>query len=301
MAGDEIETIRAQLTAMRDVLPTELPELRAWYDGFSAAVPLPDGMIVETTEAGGVPALRLKGSNAVAGRTILYFHGGGYVIGSPASHRHLAAALAEAAAATVIALDYRLAPEHPFPAAVDDALAAYGWLLDHGQDPAKLVVAGDSAGGGLTVATLVAARDKGLKLAAAGVLISPWLDLAHTGPTLDTADAAGRDPLISRDGLTDMAVQYLAGRDAAATPLASPLYADLTGLPPLLIQVGGDEVLLDDSTRIDARARAQGVASTLEVWDEMVHVWHFFGMQLTAARDAIGKIGDFVRDKTKVA
>jgi acetyl esterase/lipase len=295
MAGDEMQNIRAMLAAMREAGQPSLPELRTLYDGLFAPLPLPGTVALETIEAGGVPAERLSGSAAAPGRTILYLHGGGYVIGSPRSHRHLTATLVDAAGATLIVPDYRLAPEHPYPAALDDALAAYESLLENGQDPDLLVVAGDSAGGGLTLATLIAARDKGLDLPAAAALISPWVDLAATGASLETARE--RDPIVQKDGLLDWAGLYLAGRDAA-TPLASPLYADLAGLPPLLIQVGTEEVLLDDAIRLDERARAQGVATSLEIWDDMIHVWHFFHPQLEEGRQAIGKLGQFVRDRT---
>ncbi len=232
-----------------------MPELRARYDGISAMFPLPDGITVEAIDAGGVPAERLSNASTVAGRTILYLHGGGYSIGSPASHRHVAAAIVEAAGATLVVPAYRLAPEHRYPSAIHDALAAYNWLLEQGQDPNQLIIAGDSAGGGLALATMVSARNQGIKLPAAAVLISPWVDLAGTGGTLETLQA--RDPIVQKAGLLDMAGYYLGERDPR-TPLASPLYADLTGLPPLLIQVGTDEVLLDDSLRLNHRGARAG-------------------------------------------
>jgi acetyl esterase/lipase len=275
--------------------PLDLAALRKAYDGGTPIFPVPAGITVEAVAVGGVPAERVSGAAAVPGRTVLYLHGGGYAIGSPVIYRHLAGAIVEAAQATLIVLDYRLAPEHPFPAALDDALAAYAGLLKEGQDPAQLVVAGDSAGGGLTVATLVGARDQGLAMPAAAVLISPWTDLAHTGASIDAL--AGRDPSMEKSMLLDMAKWYLGERDLK-TPLASPLYADLTGLPPLLTQVGAIEMLLDDSVRLDQRARAQGVESVLEVWEEMVHSWHFYYPHLQEGREAIAKLGAFIRSKT---
>jgi epsilon-lactone hydrolase len=293
MGSQDIKTVRMLLAAVRGQDQPPLAELRARYDGISAMFSLPDGVTVEKIDAGGVPAERLSGSSSLAGRTMLYLHGGGYAIGSPVSHRHVAGALVEAAEATLVVPDYRLAPEHKYPCAIHDSLAAYSWLLEGGQDPKQLVIAGDSAGGGLALATMISVRNQGLPLPAAAVLISPWVDLAGTGGTLDTLQA--RDPVVQKAGLFDMATYYLGERDPR-TPLASPLYADLSGLPPLLIQVGTEEVLLDDSLRLNHRAREQGVRTTLEVWDEMIHVWHFFYPQLQEGREAIGHIGDYVRE-----
>jgi phosphinothricin tripeptide acetyl hydrolase len=191
--------------------------------------------------------------------------------------------------------DYRLAPEHPFPAAVDDAVAAYRWLLDRGQTPERMVLAGDSAGGGLTVATLLALRDRGLPLPAAGVCISPWVDLTLSGASYDAK--AATDPIVTRDGVTEMARAYL-GQTEARTPLASPLFADLSGLPPLLIQVGSEEVLLDDSVALAKRAKTAGVDATLEIWPSMIHVWHWFLPMLDEAQAAIDVIGAFVQART---
>jgi monoterpene epsilon-lactone hydrolase len=293
MGSQDIKSVRMLLAAIRSKDQPPLAELRIRYDGISKMFALPEGMLVENIQAGDVPAERLRGRNTVPGRTVLYLHGGGYAIGSPVSHRHVAAALVEAADATLVVPDYRLAPEHRYPAALHDALAAYTWLLEHGQDPAQLIVAGDSAGGGLALALMISARNQGIRLPAAGVLISPWVDLAGTGETLETLQA--RDPVVQRAGLIDMARHYLGDRDPR-TPLASPLYADLTGLPPLLIQVGSEEVLLDDSLRLHHKAREQGVMTTLEVWDEMIHVWHFFHPQLQEGRDAIRRVGQYISD-----
>jgi epsilon-lactone hydrolase len=290
MASRDIDAIRAMLAA----LPTEdvpMDELRRRYDAFSTVLLPPASVSIEPAELGGVKGEWITPAQPVAGRTMLYLHGGGYVIGSPTSHRHLAGAIAEAVAAPLFVADYRMAPDHPFPAAVEDALAAYEALLERGQDPAQLIVAGDSAGGGLTLATLLAARDRRLPLPAAAVLISPWTDLGLSGETMTTLRT--RDPILHKKRLVEMAGLYLDGKDPL-TPLASPLYADLAGLPPLLIQVGSEELLLDDSRRLAARAADQGVAAELEIWDEMIHVWHFFYPQLQEGREAIAKIGAFV-------
>jgi phosphinothricin tripeptide acetyl hydrolase len=226
---------------------------------------------------------------------VLYLHGGGYVIGSPPSHRHLAAAIAGAAAANALLLDYRLAPEHPYPAAVEDATAAYRWLLARGIAPGSVVIAGDSAGGGLTVATLLALREARVPLPAAGVCISPWVDLTCSGGSYVTKAAA--DPIVGRAGVEQMARAYL-GSTAPREPLASPLFADLRGLPPLLIHVGSEEVLLDDSVQLAERARAAGVDTTLEVYERMIHVWHWFLPMLDEAQTAVEAIGRFARRHT---
>ncbi|MGH7398349.1 MAG: alpha/beta hydrolase [Candidatus Rokuibacteriota bacterium] len=231
----------------------------------------------------------------MAGRVVLYLHGGGYVIGSPRSHRHLAAAIARAAATDALLLDYRLAPEHPYPAAVDDATAAYRWLLDQGVAPERIVIAGDSAGGGLTVAALLALREARVPLPAGGVCISPWVDLTCSGESYRTK--AEVDPIVRRAGVEEMAKAYL-GTTPPRSPMASPLFADLRGLPPLLIHVGGDEILLDDAVQLAERARAAGVEATLEVYDRMIHVWHWFLPMLDEAQAAVEAIGRFTRART---
>jgi acetyl esterase/lipase len=200
--------------------------------------------------------------------------------------------VSRAAAARVLLVDYRLAPEYPHPAAVQDATAAYRWLLAQGCKPGRLAIAGDSAGGGLTVATLVALRDAGTPLPAAGVCLSPWVDLEGVGESMRAK--ADLDPMVYHDGLLQMAALYLNGLDPR-TPLAAPLYADLRGLPPLLIQVGTAETLLDDSVRLAARAREADVDVTLEPWDDMIHVFQAFAGVLPEGQQAVDRIGEFVR------
>jgi acetyl esterase/lipase len=229
---------------------------------------------------------------------ILFLHGGGYVSGSPVTHRTLVAEIARAARCRVVAPDYRLAPEAPYPAALKDAWAIYWWLLDQGVPPSRIVVMGDSAGGGLTIALLLALRDAGLPLPAGAAGLSPWLDLTLSGATMQTN--APTD-YINQNVLSACARMYLDGRPAEATPLASPLHADLHGLPPLLLQAGTAEMLLDDSIRFAARAEAAGVPVTLEQWDDMIHVWHFFYSITPAARQAIDHIADFVAHCVPVA
>jgi acetyl esterase/lipase len=263
------------------------------------ARPVDDDVKCETVDAGGVPAEWISGPSSDPGRVILYLHGGGYVLGSINTHRQLCGWLAKESDARVLAIDYRLAPEHPFPAAVDDAVAAYDWLLSQGADPNSIAIAGDSAGGGLTAATLVALRDGGRALPAAGVLMSPWTDLAITGESIRTRAAI--DPMLQGgEGVNGMAANYLGNADPK-TPLASPLYADLQGLPPLLIQVGTNEVLFDDSVRFDAAARSAGVEVTFEAWNGMMHVFQTMAWMLPEAREANAAIGRFVKEHTRVA
>jgi phosphinothricin tripeptide acetyl hydrolase len=273
-------------------------ELRAQYDKAEHAFPISPDVGVERVRAPEAPAEWVRPPGA--GRAVvLYLHGGGYVIGSPRSHRHVAAAIATAAHATALLLDYRRAPEHPFPAAVLDAVAAYRWLLEGvGISAASVVIAGDSAGGGLTLATLIALRDAGVPLPAAGVCISPWTDLTCSLPSHATKAAV--DPIVDTTMVRSMAKAYLGTADPR-TPLASPLHADLHGLPPLLIHVGSDEVLLDDAAVLADRARAAGGDVKLEVWDTMIHVWHWFLPMLDEAQSAVDAIGAFVRECTRPA
>jgi phosphinothricin tripeptide acetyl hydrolase len=293
MASRGIAIVRAHLAKLPPVETMTLADRRKQYERAERVFPVPPEVKVETITLGGVRAERLT-PPSVENAALLYLHGGGYCIGSPRSHRHLAAAIGTAAEAGVILPDYRLAPEHPFPAAVDDAVAVYRAMLADGIAPNRIVIAGDSAGGGLTIATLVALRDTGVALPAAGVCLSPWTDLTCSGQSYETRAAA--DPIVKNESITEMATAYLAGRDPK-TPLASPLFADLRGLPPLLIQVGDAEVLLDDAVMLADRAKAAGVDATLEVWDEMVHVWPWFLTMLDEAPLAVDKIAMFARSR----
>lgn len=272
----------------------DIKSLRAVMEGMSA---FPSAGEAKTTpvNAGGVPAEWIVAPGAADDRVMLYLHGGGYVMGSIATHRELAARLSKASGARVLVIDYRLAPEHPFPAAVDDAVAAYRWLLAQNIQSSRIVVAGDSAGGGLTLATLVALRDAKVPLPAAGVCISPWVDMEGTGASMTTRAKA--DPVVQKQGLLGMAQLYLGGQDPKS-PLAAPLHADLRGLPPLFIQVGDAETLLDDSTRVAEKAKIAGVKVDLEIWPEMPHVWHLFAPFLPEGQQAIEKIGQFVQART---
>ncbi len=267
-------------------------EMRLGFELLSQKFAASASVQTEAVEVNGVSAEWVSAAGVEAECRILYLHGGGYAIGSSATHRGLAERLSRAASARVLVIDYRLAPEHPFPAAVEDATTVYRWLLASGETPGKIAVAGDSAGGGLTVATLVALRDAGDALPAAGVCLSPWVDMEGIGESMSTR--SGLDPMVQKEGLLGMAAWYLNGADPR-TPLAAPLYADLQGLPPLLIQVGTSETLYDDSTRLADRAKAAGVDVTLEPWDKMIHVWQLFAAMLPEGQKAIDRMGEFVR------
>jgi acetyl esterase/lipase len=253
---------------------------------------LPPGEDVTATpiDAGGVPAEWVETPGADAGKVVLYLHGGGFVMGSPVTHRKLAGDVSRASGARVLLLDYRLAPEHPTPAATDDGVQAYRWLLEQGIAPGSIAVAGDSAGGGLTVAVLLALRDAGDPMPAAAVCISPWVDM--TGEAASITTRAERDPMVSHGDLGRFTDWYLAGADARAS---SPVHADLQGLPPLLIHVGDEEILLDDSVLLAERATAAGVDAKLEVWPEMFHVWHVFAGRVPESTAAVEQVGAFIR------
>jgi monoterpene epsilon-lactone hydrolase len=267
-------------------------EMRERFEALANFLPVPDDATVEAVDAGGVSSEWVSAPDVSAKRVVLYLHGGGYVIGSLNTHRRLAYDLSVAADARVLIIDYRMAPENPFPAAVDDAISAYNWLLGQGVAASDIGISGDSAGGGLTMATLVSLRDKGVDLPACAVPISPWVDLEGIGDSMTGNNDV--DPMVRKEGLDRMAALYLNGADVR-DPLASPMYADLTGLPPLLIQVGTRETLLDDSRRLHNNALAAGVNSSLEEAGGMIHVWHLFGPMLSEGREAIGRAGAFIR------
>ncbi len=284
-----IREMMAGTTGPREATPN-WTQRRSRMEAFAG--PPPDGVTVKSVVLAGRPAERLTPKGAVPGRVILYLHGGGYCIGSPLSHRALAGSLAEASDAQAVVIDYRLGPEEPFPAAVDDALAAWRALLAEGVDPTRAVVAGDSAGGGLTFALALAAKAADAPLPAALFAISPWTDLTQSGASYESKAAS--DPIINKDGIGDTAAAYLGGADARS-PLASPIFGDLAGLPPVLIQVGGEEMLLTDATGIAEKIALAGGDVTLRVWPEMIHVWHFFAPLLAAGRAATTEAGEWIK------
>ncbi|MFI6860055.1 alpha/beta hydrolase [Streptomyces sp. NPDC050421] len=253
--------------------------------------PAPGGVTTRRTVLGGRAALDLEPAGAADRGRLLYLHGGGYVIGSPDTHVGLAGELAARAGLRATSVDYRLAPEHLFPAAVDDGLAAYRELLAAGVDPRELVVAGDSAGGGLSIATLLAARDAGLPQPAAVVVFSPWVDLTLSGESMRTKEDA--DPIFTEADLRAYADRYVGAGDRSH-PLASPLFADLSGLPPLLVQVGANEVLLDDAVRLVGRAGAADVEATLEIGPGLPHVYQSGHGRLDEADAALDRAARFL-------
>jgi acetyl esterase/lipase len=247
---------------------------------------------VEPVTANGVRAEWTSTPNDARDGALMWLHGGGYVIGSLVSHRHAVSEAGRAAKIWALALDYRLAPEHPFPAAVEDALSGYRFLLSRGIRPERIAIAGDSAGGGLVVAAMLAIRDAGLAQPACGWCISPWVDMEAIGESMSSKAEA--DPMVQQPGLLEMAGLYLGGADPRS-PLAAPIYADLKGLAPLLIQVGAAETLLDDAIRLAKVAGAADVRVDLQIWPEMVHVWHLFHPELKAGLRAIEAGGTYVR------
>lgn len=290
MASTELQLVIDMLRALPMLADADFAQLRANLELMSTARALRDDVRLETVDAGGVPAEWTTVPHSAAGKVILYLHGGGYCIGSVRSHRHMVGEIARHSGARALSVDYRLAPECPFPAAVEDAVAAYRWLVTQGIAPDRIGIAGDSAGGGLTMATLVALRAAGDPLPAAAVGISPWLDLTQSGASITTK--AELDPLIQKIHLDKFAAAYVGEGDPKCAT-ASPLFADLTGLPPLLLQVGTAETLLDDSVRFADRARRAGVEVSVDVYDDMIHVWHAFEGMLPEATDAIERIGQF--------
>jgi len=293
MSDPEIVALRALIASRPRA--TELAQRRRDIDERGRQFGVAADVSVETVSAGGVPAEWTTTPAADRGSAVLYFHGGGYVIGSLDSHRHVAAEAGRACGARALAIDYRMAPEHPFPAAVEDALAAYRFLLDSGIRPGRIALAGDSAGGGLVVAAMLAIRGADLPQPGCGWCISPWVDLACGRASM--LDNAARDPTVQKAGVLDFAGIYLAGADPRA-PLASPIYGDLRGLPPLLVQVGSVETLLDDALSLARVAALADVYVDLQIWPEMIHVWHLFHPMLAAGRRAIAAGGAFVRGYT---
>jgi len=273
----------------------DIAKIRAQMEKVVWLVPRPPrGTVAVKTAMGGVPAIRVTTQLSQADRHILYLHGGAYVCGRPVHYRDFIWRIADVAAATVHVLDYRVAPEHPMPAAGDDASAAYRSLLAAGVDPKRLAIMGDSAGGGLTFATLLRLRDEGDPMPAAAVALSPWTDLTLSSESY--ARFAEADPMLSVAPAKVFARWYLGDADPKH-PYASPMFGNPKGLPPSLIQVGSDEILLDDAVKWGERMRAAGVPAEVEVWPRMPHVWQLSARALPEGRAAIARIGGFLREK----
>jgi len=271
-----ITTVRRRLRLLEPVVPRP-----------------PAGTLTEEIDADGVRAVRIATPQARDDVCVMHFHGGGYVVGTAQLYRDFTWRIGVAACACVLYFDYRLAPEHPFPAGIDDAVKVYRWLAGR-VDPRRIAIIGDSAGGGLALGTLYRLRDEGIALPAAVVAISPWTDLALTGGSLASNSRA--DPMMNVAALPSIADGYLAGADAR-NPYASPLYGNAAGLPPALIQVGHDEILRDDAVRMAARLKSAGCEVEIEIWPRMPHACHLYARILPEGRQAIQKAGRFMQNK----
>ena len=291
MSTEQRENLDATLRQNAFPFDSDVSEQRRLLKELASAQPLPAGVRVTAAALGGVPTAEITIDGIEPRHVVLYFHGGVYVIGDAFQAAGLAAQIGRRTQAKVISVDYRLAPEHPYPAAVDDALAAYEALLQDGAAPSDIAFAGESAGGGLAIATLVNARDHGLPLPAATLVMSPYADLTLAGPTMETKREV--DPLLSRELLQPRVTDYTAGQDAALD-LISPIFADLSGLPPLIIQAGTHEVLLDDAVRLAQRAAADDVEVTLEITPGVPHVFQAYHAILDEAGAALDRAGQFL-------
>jgi monoterpene epsilon-lactone hydrolase len=291
MAQDEIDAVRALLTAKPR--PVGWAERRQRLDEVGSVWPVAEDVQLTATDLGGIAAEWSIVPGSDAARVLMFFHGGGYCSGSIVSHRRMVTEAGRAAGVRTLAVGYRLAPEHPFPAALNDALAAWRFLRGQGIAPAHIAIGGDSAGGGLTVAVINALRDDKETPPACAWLVSPWTDLMMTGSTLTTKDQT--DPIIHKAYLQELADAYLAGGTNGKDPRVSPLYADVRGFPPTLIQVGSAETLLDDATRFAAVLGAADVPVTLEIWPHMIHAWHLWNAHLEPGRRALANAGTFMR------
>ena len=293
MPSEEFNSLLKLLLSRPQPENPTIDEMRALMEKAAKFFDLPAGVTCESIDAGGVRAEWIIPEVVEGNRTIFYLHGGGYAIGSLSTHRHLVALLAQAAKARALSVDYRLAPEHPFPAAVEDATAAYRWLLAQGTDAGDIVIAGDSAGGGLAIATQLTLRDAGDALPAAAVCFSPWVDMECNSESMTSST---NDPLIQQSRIRQFVTWYLNGADPKS-PLAAPIHADLSGLPPMLIHVSTAEALLDDSVQLADRARTHGVDTTLDTWDDMIHVWHYYAPIIPEGRDAVERAAAFIRER----
>lgn len=273
--------------------PGDWAAARATYLAALAIHPAPEGVMIEDVDMGGIPAVLVTPEAGARDKIMLYIHGGGYVAGSPAGYHGLGGNFARMLGARVYMPDYRLAPEHPFPAAIEDVLASYRWLLEQGHAPESISFAGDSAGGVMVVTVMVAARAAGLPLPLAGVAISPWANLEHTGSSMSTRD--GIDPTVNITGLNLMARAFLAGA-LPNSPEASPVFADVRGLPPILVQIGELEVMLSDAIRLASHLAENRVRVSLEVWPGMFHVWHMFSAILPEGLRALRGAVDFIEN-----
>jgi acetyl esterase/lipase len=292
--SDELRAIYQSWTDRMTAAPDmDLPTMRNLFEEWHIPTAEPTGVSYEEADAGGVPALWCIPAGGAADRVLLYLHGGGFVVGSIATHRKIAGHLAKAVGVRVMVIDYRRAPEHPFPAQVEDAVTAYRWLLAQGVEPGHIATTGDSAGGNLAISLVLKVRDDGLPLPAAILPMSPWLDMEHLGKTLESN--AATDALVSTEILQGMSGMFLGERGSPTDPLANPLHADLKGLPPMYIAVGGHETLQDNAERFTELARVAAVDVTLEVVPEMQHVFTFSAGRAPEADTTITAMAAWVR------
>ena len=291
MAQSEIDAVRALLSSKPR--PVGWPERRKRLDEIGGVWPVADDVEFIDVDVNGLPGEYSIVPGSDASRVLLYFHGGGYCSGSIKSHRRLVTEAGRAARMRTLAVAYRLAPEHPFPAAYDDALSAWQFLRNEGMAASHIAIGGDSAGAGLTLALISRLRDAHEELPGCAWLVSPWMDLTLSGATLATKDAI--DPIIHAQYLNELISAYLPAGIERNDPRVSPLFAELSGFPPMLIQVGSDETLLDDATRLATRAGATDVAVTLQIWPQMIHAWPLWNARLEDGRRALADAGAFMR------
>jgi monoterpene epsilon-lactone hydrolase len=294
MPSEALNQIIDMVRSMSGEGVRSIEDLRAQAAAGNSMYPIPEDVESTPVDAAGVACEWVTGAESRQDRAIMHLHGGGYAVGSAESSRQFAARVAKAAGARVLVVDYRLAPENPYPAALDDGISAYRWLLDNGPGAARTVVMGESSGGGMTLAMLIRAKDESLPMPALAVALSPWADLELTGETVVTK--AEEDPLVPPELLKTMADAYLSGQDKHH-PYVSPLHGDYSGFPPLYLQVGTAEILLDDSVRVAERARAAGVDVTLDVWQDMIHTWQLFAAFAPEGQEAIDKLGSVIADR----
>ena len=291
MARSEIDAVRELLSSKPR--PVGWPERRRRINEVGGVWPVADDVELTAVDVNGIPGEYSIVPGSDPSRMLMYFHGGGYCSGSIQSHRRLVTEAGRAARIRTLAIEYRLAPEHPFPAAYEDALTAWRFLRNQGTPAAHIATGGDSAGAGLTLALISRLRDAHEDLPACAWLISPWVDLTMSGSTL--ASKAAVDPLIHKEYLNELADAYLGADMDRKDPRVSPLYGGFGNFPPLLIQIGSNETLLDDATRLAARAGAADVAVTLEIWPQMIHAWPLWNAHLEDGRRALANAGSFIR------
>ncbi|WP_419925792.1 alpha/beta hydrolase [Candidatus Poriferisocius sp.] len=291
-----IAALKQQMQESAAGPPPDLATTRAGFEAGYSSMPVPDGVSFAPVDAGGVPSEWVTPPEVEGNRAILYLHGGGYVVGSLNTHRHVVSRLAQGAKARLLNVDYRLAPENPYPAALDDAMAAWQWHLANGGEAAHTAISGDSAGGGLAVALCMKLRDEGLPLPACAAPISPWTDLTFSGDSM--TDRADRDPMLAgANALSGMVMAYAQGTDAT-DPYVSPVFGTFDNLPPMMIQVGTEEVLYDDSTRVVKAIENANGSVEFRPWQDMMHVWHLLAGVAPEAEEGIAELAAYIDDRT---